>query len=403
MACHVNTTGVFVAGCAVSALGTGAVYPVNIIYLHLVRDLPVGLAGLSVTVSALAALLSAPVAGNLVERYGGRTVTVIALLIQASGAAAMAEVRSAPAAMVAMAGQGLGSGFFYAALTPLVAQISEGSRRVRLLSLRYAMNNAGIGVGAVLGGLVIARYGLSGYVGLYLANAVSFLVFAAVLSALPVVVGPRAGQPGPGIRDFIRPLTDPRFRRLLLLQLLIVSCGYAQIDSSIPLYAKQRLHLSPVFIGAIIATNTVLVVVLQAPATRWANRREPGTSLRTLGLIWSLAMLAGCTAVLMPQVAAAAALFVAISVFSVGECLYTPAFQAVLLKTTGERELGRHAALASMTWTVALLAAPVLGITLVQLPWPAAYWLTLTVAGLVVAALSTGHRIYEGNSRCISY
>lgn len=391
-----STTGVFVAGCAVSALGTGAVYPVNIIYLHLVRGLPVGLVGLSVTASALAALLSAAVAGNLAESCGGRTVTVIALLVQACGAVAMVEVRSTPAAMAAMAMQGIGSGSFYAALTPLVAQISVGSRRVWLLSLRYAVNNAGIGVGAVLGGLAIARDDLSGYVGLYLANAVSFLVFAAILSALPVVVGARAGQPGPGLRDYIRPLVDPRFRRLLLLQLLIVSCGYAQIDSSMPLYARQRLHLSPVFIGAIIATNTVLVVGLQVPATRWANRRDPGTSLRTLGLIWSLAMLVGCTASLMPQGAAAAALFVAIGVFSVGECLYTPAFQAVLLTTAGERELGRYAALASMTWTVALLAAPAVGIALVQLPWPVAYWLGLAVAGLVIAALSTGRRVYGG-------
>jgi MFS family permease len=59
--------------------------------------------GLSISVTAFAALLSAPVVGNRTERYGGRTVTVIALAVQASGAAAMVEVRSAPAAVAAMA------------------------------------------------------------------------------------------------------------------------------------------------------------------------------------------------------------------------------------------------------------------------------------------------------------
>jgi MFS family permease len=402
MARRVSTTGIFAAGCAVSALGTGAVYPVNVIYLHLVRGLPIGLVGLSITVTAVAALLSAPVAGNLAERFGGRTVTVIALVLQACGAVAMIEVRSAPAAVAAMAVQGLGSGCFYAALTPLVAQIIEGPRRVRLLSLRYAVNNAGIGAGAVLGGLAIARFGTSGYIGLYLTNAVSFLIFAAVLSALPVVADTWGGQPSPGLRDCIRPLADPRFRRLLLVQLLIVSGGYAQIDSSIPLYAKQRLHLSPIFIGAIITINTVLVVALQAPATRWVSRRDRVIPFRALGLTWSLAMLVGGAGGLIPHVATAA-LIVAISIFSVGECLYTPAFQAVLLRTSGEQELGRYAALASMTWTVALLAAPALGIALVQLPWPGAYWLTLSIAGLAIVALSTGQRIYAGNTRCTSY
>jgi MFS family permease len=101
-------------------------------------------------------------------------------------------------------------------------------------------------------------------------------------------------------------------------------------------------------------------------------------------------MLAGAAAGLVPCVLAAPALFVAIGVFSVGECLYTPAFQTVLLDLAGDQDVGRYAALASMTWTTALLVAPTLGIALVQLPWPPAYWLTLALGGLAVAALSGG-------------
>jgi MFS family permease len=130
--------------------------------------------------------------------------------------------------------------------------------------------------------------------------------------------------------------------------------------------------------------------LLQVPATHWVNRRGPRTALRLLGLTWSLAMLVGCAAGLVPRSLAAAALFVAIGVFSVGECLYTPAFQTMLLDLAGEQDVGRYAALTSMTWTTALLVAPTLGIALVQLPWPAAYWLTLALGGLVVAALSAG-------------
>jgi Na+/melibiose symporter-like transporter len=104
VAWRLSATGAYVTGCAVSALGTGAVYPVNIIYLHLVRGLPVRFVGLSIIASALAAIGSAPVAGQLLAWLGGRLVVVIALLIQATGTAAMIAAASAPVAMTAMAG-----------------------------------------------------------------------------------------------------------------------------------------------------------------------------------------------------------------------------------------------------------------------------------------------------------
>jgi MFS family permease len=390
MAWRLSATRTYITGCAVSALGTGAVYPVNVIYLHLVRGLPVPLVGLSIFSSAVAAIGSAPVAGHLLARLGGRTVVVAALLIQATGTAAMIGATSAPVAIAAMAVQGLGNGGFYAAQTTLVTEIADGAQRIRLLSLRYVINNAGIGVGALLSGLVIARYGLHGYLGVYLANSVSYLAFAAALATMPLAAGGRPGRRGPGLRGYARLLGAGPFRRLLFLQFLIVSAGYAQVDSSLPLYAKQHLHLSALLIGAVIAANSALVVVLQVPAARWVNRRDPRTALRLLGLTWSLAMLVGCAAGLVPRALAAAALFAAIGVFSVGECLYTPAFQTVLLDLAGDADVGRYAALASMTWTTALLVAPTLGIALVQLPWPAAYWLTLALGGLVVAALAAG-------------
>jgi MFS family permease len=390
VAWRLSATSAYITGCAVSALGTGAVYPVNVIYLHLVRGLPVRFVGLSVFMSALAAIASAPAAGQLMARLGGRNVVVIALLVQAAGAAAMTAATTAAVAVAAMTVQGLGNGCFYAAQTPLVTEIAEGERRVRLLSLRYVVNNAGIGAGAVLGGLVIAACGPPGYLVVYLANSGSYLAYAAVLAAMPLTAFRRPGRPGPGLRGYARLLGVKRLRRLLLLQFLIVSFGFAQVDSSLPLYAKQHLHLSSPLIGAVISVNSALVVLLQVPATRWVSRRGPRAALRLLGAVWSLAMLTGVAAGLVPCALAAGVLFVTIGVFSVGECLYTPAFSTELLDLAADQDVGRYAALASMTWTTALLIAPAFGIALVQLPWPSAYWLTLALGGLVVGALSAG-------------
>jgi MFS family permease len=146
VAWRLSAASAFTAGCAVSALGTGAVYPVNVIYLHLVRGLLVRFVGLSIFVSALAAIGSAPVAGHFLARLGGRTVVVAALLIQATGTAAMITATSVPVAMTAMTVQGLGNGSFYAAQTPLVTEITDGAQlRGRFRQLGAGRLAAGAG------------------------------------------------------------------------------------------------------------------------------------------------------------------------------------------------------------------------------------------------------------------
>jgi hypothetical protein len=170
----------------------------------------------------------------------------------------------------------------------------------------------------------------------------------------------------------------------------ITGCAVSALGTG-AVYPVNVIYL-PGYTGVYLANSFsyLAFAVVLAPMPLTANRRDPRAALRLLGLAWSLAMLVGCAAGLVPDALAAALLFAAIAVFSVGECLYTPAFQTVLLEIAGEQDVGRYAALASMTWTTALLAAPTLGIALVQLPWPAAYWLALAPGGLAVAALSAG-------------
>jgi MFS family permease len=305
-------------------------------------------------------------------------------------------------ALAAMAVQGAGNGIFYSALTPLIVQVTDDDRRIHLLSMRYAVNNAGIGLGALAGGFIINSYGRPGYLGVYLANALSFVLFAMAVARLPVTGGTPTTRRGPSPRDYLAALANRQFRRLLVLQLVIVSFGYAQIDSSLPLYVKQHLGMSATAIGGLIAANTAIVTVLQVPAGRFVAARGTRLALRALGGIWLLAMLIGFVAGQLRGAAATVTAFLAVSVFSIGECLYTPGFQPALVHTAGSARLGRHAALASMTWTVALLGAPALGLALVQLPWPPAYWLVLAAAGGVIAVLAAGVadvRERAGNAR----
>jgi MFS family permease len=79
------------AGLVVNAFGNGAAGPFVVIYLHDVRGIPLGVAGLAASTSAVCALLASLVAGALADRrdarstmFGGLAVSTLAFLRRGS-------------------------------------------------------------------------------------------------------------------------------------------------------------------------------------------------------------------------------------------------------------------------------------------------------------------------------
>src|SRR3954451_2894310 len=66
-----------------NSFGNGIVLPFLIIYLHNVRGISLGLAGLAAAVNSAAALCSGFVAGSLADRIGPRRVLAGALVVMA--------------------------------------------------------------------------------------------------------------------------------------------------------------------------------------------------------------------------------------------------------------------------------------------------------------------------------
>ena len=90
-------------GGLLNAFGTGLVFPFLIIYLHNVRGISLGLAGLIVGTNSAVALVAGPAWGPLVDRFGPREVLRLALVFLALGFASFAFVHSAWQGFVAAA------------------------------------------------------------------------------------------------------------------------------------------------------------------------------------------------------------------------------------------------------------------------------------------------------------
>src|SRR5215475_8465647 len=168
------------AGIFLNMLGYGAVLPFEIIYLHDGRGFSVGTAGLAVGLITGMAVVAAPLAGPLIDRYGARAIAVGAGVALAGGYAGLAVARTPAQAFAAAALAGAGNGALNPSQSTLLATLAPADLRHRATAVSRVATNAGFGVGGALGGLV-AAYGLNGFVCLFLLNAGTYLAYVIVL------------------------------------------------------------------------------------------------------------------------------------------------------------------------------------------------------------------------------
>src|SRR6201987_5001469 len=95
-------------GIFLNALGWGAVLPFEVIYLHDGRGFSLGTAGLVVGALTGGAVIAAPGAGPLIDRFGARTVVAGAGFALAVGYAGLPFAQTEAAAFAAAAIGGIG-------------------------------------------------------------------------------------------------------------------------------------------------------------------------------------------------------------------------------------------------------------------------------------------------------
>src|SRR6266571_5331578 len=111
-------------GVFVNTLGWGAVLPFEVIYLHDGRGFSLGVAGLVVGMLTGAAVVTAPAAGPLIDRYGARATSSGAGAALAAGYAGLAFARSPAQAFAAAALAGAGNGALNPSQSTLLATLA---------------------------------------------------------------------------------------------------------------------------------------------------------------------------------------------------------------------------------------------------------------------------------------
>src|ERR1051326_7264895 len=280
-------------GNALNYFGTGLILPFEIIYFHTVRGFSTATAGLVLaTVMATAALVTLP-SGALLDRFSGKRILIAGNLVNALGYGALAFVDQPWQAFVCSAVGGAGFGFVGTAGQILTLTLVPQEQRAASTALRRVAGNFGLGLGATVAGFIVAatHQDLQAFQGLYLFDAVTFVLFAlVVLVWIPdpgLADAPSASQDAQGFRAVAR---DRLLLALIAGNLALVLIGGAFYSNILPPFALAHTPVGAAEIGVVVFINTFFIVVAQVPATRVDARMRRTHALFATSAIFAVGL-----------------------------------------------------------------------------------------------------------------
>jgi len=381
-------TGVFL-----NMLGYGAVLPFEVIYLHDERGFSLGVAGLVIGAITGVAIVTAPLAGPLIDRFGARVTAACGGAALAAGYAGLAFARSPAGAFAAAAVAGAGNGALNPSQATLLTALAAPEIRHRVTAVSRVAGNAGIGIGGAVGGLV-AAWGLTGFEALFLLNAATYLVYVGVLGAV-IRDGDRRAPVTGGYRVVLR---DRAFVHLAVTDVAMIAVGWGVFTWLVPPYARNQVGLGAPLIGLLFLANAATVVVAQVPVARFAEGRRRAVMMA----LAAAAFCGACFLVIaagLSRATAYPALVAADVAVAVGECLHTTALTPLVADLAPAGLRGRYMASIGFSWWIGLALAPMLGTQLLSASPDAAFGVAAGAAAAAAVSMLRLERALPEASR----
>jgi MFS family permease len=375
------------AGGLANMFGNGVIGPFLIIYLHNVRGISLGVAGLVVAANAAAAAVSGFVAGALSDRLGPRVVLSGALVVMAVAFGLFPLIRETWHAFALNLLVGVGSGSFWPSQSTLLSSLTPKERRHSAFAQQRMTMNLGIALGGLVAG-AIARTDRPGtFTFLFLLNAVTFLLFVGVLRLVPAPRHREAHHDPGRYSDVVR---NRVFLAYVFLNVIFIGAGIAVMSELLPPFAKNNAHVSEPAIGVIWFVFSGVVALAQLPVVKMVEGKRRMRGLALMGVVWAgtfLAVLAGGAWLTGTQ---AALIFgIAVGVFALGECLHGAIYAPLVVDLAEPRLLGRYMAFSSFSWQLGWLIGPAAGGFVLQHEplalWPAAAAICVLASAYAVA------------------
>jgi MFS family permease len=369
-----------------NAIGDGAYYVCSVLYFTRIVGLTPTQVGLGLTIGwALGTFAGVPL-GHLADRRGPREVAVVLALATAAAVGAFAFVRSFPAFLAVACVYTVCQCGLVAARQALLAGVVDAAGRTKARAYMQSTANAGIAVGAAVGGIALQFDTRAAYLAAFGLDVVTFLAATLVLRTLPHVPGAAR------VRDGEPALVVLRDRPYALLTALnsVLMLYMPLLSVVLPLWVVGHTDAPRWMVSALMVINTVAVVLFQVAL---ANRvRDLDSAVRMVRLS-GLFLLAACGVFALSSgdqaVWVAAAEIAAGDVLQVaGEMMIASGYWEISFGLAVEGKQGQYQGFFSSGIAVARMLGPLL-LTALVIDGGAVGWLVLGSLFLL-AALATG-------------
>lgn len=357
----------------VDNLGSGLFLPLTVVYATREVGLPLGVAGVTVTVGTVIGLLVPPVAGRFVDRVGPRPVVIASQGLQALGALAFFVASGVGGVAVAVCLLAAGQQLFYSSLFALLSDVVGDRAKDHPFAVVGMVRSACFGLGGLLAAWLLTIGALRAAV---MINAVSFVLCGVMLAVFVWAPHVRATAADKGRVA----------RRYLVLTLLtgFLALGFDFFLVGIPVYV---LGLgAPTWLpGVILALHTVVSSTCGTLAIRLTDRFARTTTLAFAAVligVWCGLCLAAAA---LPSGWRPAWLLGSALVLATAGVLFGARANALAVALAPEATRGRHLAAFQYAFTIPSVLAPA-----VVALFDAAVWVPWTVIALCAATGAAG-------------
>jgi MFS family permease len=342
-------------GMAFSTTGTAMIWPFLMIYASETLSLPLVAVASLMTINATMAILSAILAGPVIDRIGRKWVMAVGLLGAGFGYFLLSRAESYGAFAVILGLSGVFSPLYHVGSDAMLADLFPEEKRADAFALIRMARNIGVAAGPALGGFVLARsyqLGLFGAAAGLAVYGVLILLFAR--ETIPVIAESEKSTLMQQLRGYWTALHDKPFMGLVGA-FTLVQMTTAMMWVLLSVYVKTNFGLGEQLYGWIPTTNALMVVFLQVVMTR-RTRHIPALKLMHWGAGFYI---------LAPLLVAVSRGFwgfwLAMVVMTLGELVMVPRTSAYAANLAPVTMRGRYLSLFGLTWSLAAGISPVLG------------------------------------------
>ncbi len=336
------------------------VVPFMTLYLTQTMHYTIGRAGMVMGIFGMGAVCGGFLGGKLTDKLGFYNIQLAALLCGGIMFIVLGQMTSFPAICACTFVLATLNDSFRPANATAVAQYSNEDNRTRSFSLNRLAINLGWAVGGAIGGIIASR----NYHLIFWVDGITN-IGAAIL--LRFVLSPKRNSQTPAKKDIpvlikARSAYKDRIYLVFILLTILYGCSFFQLFSTLPVYYNQRLHLTPFFIGIVMAFNGVLIALFEMAVVFTLESRK-----RNLHYIIIGTLLVGLSFVVFNLLPGehSIALFAAVIV-TAGEMLSMPFMNSFWISRTDLGNRGQYAGLYTAAWSIAMIIGPAAGAQIAQ-------------------------------------